>query len=111
MPFKKPLSVLANADEHCELRIAVKSRGAIVGTGKFTIAGLVDVKTVNLTHNNQPAGSVVFRQFSKIERPSFIQILRSGWQMSMIVGIDYTASNGNPSQPNSLHALNNNNQY
>lgn len=31
--------------------------------------------------------------------------------MSMVVGIDYTASNGNQATPNSLHALNNNNQY
>jgi len=105
-PFKKSLSVLANADEDCQLKIAIKSRGVIVGSGSFTISGLVDIKTVNITHNGGPAGSVTFRQFTRVERPSFIQILRSGWQMSMVVGIDYTASNGSISSPNSLHALN-----
>ena len=71
-PFKKSLSILANADENCELRIAIKSRNVIVGTGKFTIAGLADIKNVNITHNNQPAGTIIFRQFTKVERPSFI---------------------------------------
>jgi hypothetical protein len=70
--FKKSLSILANGDENCELRVAIKSRNAIVGTGKFTIAGLADIKTINITHNNQPAGTIVFRQFTKVERPSFI---------------------------------------
>jgi hypothetical protein len=78
-PFKKSLSILANADEDCQLKIAIKSRNVIVGTGSFTIAGLVDIKTVNITHNGAPAGSITFRQFTKVERPSFIQILRSGW--------------------------------
>jgi hypothetical protein len=78
-PFKKSLSVLANANEDAQLRVAIKSRNVVVGTGSFTIAGLVDVKTVNITHNGAPAGSITFRQFNKVERPSFIQILRSGW--------------------------------
>ena len=37
--------------------------------------------------------------------------LRGGWGISVVGAIDYTASNGNPSQPSSLHYLGPNNQY
>jgi hypothetical protein len=53
-PFKKSLSALANADEDCQLKIAIKSRGVIVGTGLFSITGLTDIKSVNITHNGGP---------------------------------------------------------
>lgn len=38
-------------------------------------------------------------------RPSFVDYLRSGWQISLVGAIDYTQSNGNPSNPSSLHYL------
>ena len=37
--------------------------------------------------------------------PSFVDILRSGMQLSMAVAIDFTASNGDPSDHESLHYL------
>jgi hypothetical protein len=37
--------------------------------------------------------------------------LRSGWQISLTLAIDYTASNGAPSTPSSLHFMGQNNQY
>lgn len=56
-------------------------------------------------------GRLNFRLFEKWERPSFVDYLRSGWQIGLTLAIDYTASNGNPSQPNSLHFLGGQNQY
>ncbi|XP_064607159.1 copine-8-like isoform X2 [Liolophura sinensis] len=42
----------------------------------------------------------------KIETPhTFIDFIKGGMQMNFTVAIDFTASNGNPSQPNSLHYL------
>ena len=38
-------------------------------------------------------------------RPSFIDYLRSGWQMTLVAAIDYTSSNGEPAQKHSLHFL------
>lgn len=35
--------------------------------------------------------------------PTFVDYLRSGWQMGMAVAIDYTGSNNDPDDPNSLH--------
>jgi hypothetical protein len=46
-----------------------------------------------------------------IEKPSFIDYLRSGWQINLHVAIDFTASNGESSLVSSLHYLGEFNQY
>lgn len=33
----------------------------------------------------------------------FLEYLTSGWEIELICAIDFTASNGNPQRPNSLH--------
>lgn len=35
--------------------------------------------------------------------PSFIDFIQSGVQINVTIAIDFTASNGNPNSPNSLH--------
>ena len=44
-----------------------------------------------------------FDAFQVYSRPTFVEYLRSGWQISLVAAIDYTASNGNPNQQSSLH--------
>ena len=63
------------------------------------------------TDNNQTAGTFKFNQIVVIQRPSFVEYLRSGWGISLAVAIDFTASNGDPRDHRSLHALSGNNQY
>jgi len=43
--------------------------------------------------------------------PTFSEYLQSGYQISLIGAIDFTFSNGSPSNPNSLHCDGENNQY
>ena len=43
--------------------------------------------------------------------PSFVDYLRGGWHISLAVAIDFTASNGSPDNPRSLHAMGPHNQY
>lgn len=42
---------------------------------------------------------------------TFIDYLRSGWQLNMAVAIDYTASNGDQNDADSLHHMGPSNQY
>lgn len=49
--------------------------------------------------------------FEVKEKPSFVDYLRAGWEVSLTVAVDYTASNGEIRDPNSLHAMGPNNQY
>jgi hypothetical protein len=42
---------------------------------------------------------------------TLVDYLRSGWQLSLAIAIDFTGSNGDPQDPNSLHYLGGYNQY
>jgi hypothetical protein len=52
-------------------------------------------------------GRIVLEQFSLYQRPSFVDYLRGGVELNMIVAIDFTGSNGSPKYPTSLHYMNN----
>ena len=86
------------------------SGGLDLAFADFTVAGLTDKRRFDLkTAGGEDGGIVLFNHFAMIEIPSFVEVLRSGMQLSMVIGIDYTASNGNIGEPNSLHALNEHN--
>ncbi|KAM9520183.1 copine-5 [Guaruba guarouba] len=51
------------------------------------------------------SGTVTLLSFSVQSDPSFLDYIRGGTQLNFTVAIDFTASNGNPSQPTSLHYL------
>ena len=73
-----------------------------------TLSALIDGSTT------LPAGdgtTLVVDNLIVYERPTFVDYLRSGWTVSMVAAVDYTASNGEPSNPNSLHYMGSNNQY
>lgn len=56
-------------------------------------------------------GSLRFLENKIVTNPSFLDYLRSGWQISLTAAIDYTASNGAYTQPSSLHYMGPGNQY
>ena len=39
------------------------------------------------------------------KEPTFLDYLRSGWQMNLALAIDYTASNGDPDEDDCLHYM------
>lgn len=57
-------------------------------------------------------GTLTFTKKELIEIPLFIDYLRSGWTISFSCAIDYTSSNGNYTNPISLHFIGStSNQY
>jgi hypothetical protein len=40
-----------------------------------------------------------------VSKPTFLDYISAGTEISFVVGIDFTASNNPPNQPNSLHYL------
>lgn len=63
---------------------------------------------------NKKVGSCKLNDFNVVYVPSFTEYLRSGWNIKLHIAIDYTASNGDLSDPRSLHQFSNggvNNQY
>ncbi|KAK3236906.1 hypothetical protein CYMTET_52980, partial [Cymbomonas tetramitiformis] len=63
---------------------------------------------ITLIHprKNVPAGKLYVMQASLEEQPSFLQYIQQGCELNFMVAIDFTASNGHPADPNSLHYMN-----
>lgn len=56
-----------------------------------------------LTKRNSEKGLIVLENFKQTVKYDFTDYLTCGMQMSMVVCIDFTASNGVQTQPTSLH--------
>ena len=63
------------------------------------------------SYDGNAGAQCVFLRFRVFTKPTFLDYLRAGWQISVVTAIDYTASNGNPSSSSSLHFLGPQNQY
>jgi len=51
------------------------------------------------------SGILVIKQATVVQVPTFLDYLRGGCEISMVTAIDFTASNGNPQNPSSLHHI------
>ena len=58
------------------------------------------------TYEKIPKARFYFDDLYIEKRPSFYDFLRSGWQMSLTVAVDFTGSNGDPADYSSLHYRN-----
>ena len=104
------LASLCNCDKNARIKFAL-----------VTVAGNREINSCVTTINDLIAGkttlnagqncSLVVNQFECKIRPSFVEYLRSGWEVGLTVAIDYTQSNGNPTSPSSLHYMGPQNQY
>ncbi|CAG5124096.1 unnamed protein product [Candidula unifasciata] len=52
------------------------------------------------------SGTIIVSSCKLVKEHTFLEYIFGGMQINFTVGIDFTASNGNPSQPNSLHYIN-----
>lgn len=48
---------------------------------------------------------MILEKFEVVQVPNFIDYLKSGLQLNLVVAIDFTGSNGSPSSMNSLHYI------
>ena len=109
---------LCNSDRKLQLEFRFMNRSGteniFLGSCKTTVADLVD-RNQNLELTNPftraDAGRMIIDHIELIEKPSFIDYLRSGWQINLHVAVDFTASNGESSLISSLHYLGEFNQY
>ncbi|KAL5473582.1 hypothetical protein EMCRGX_G028082 [Ephydatia muelleri] len=50
-------------------------------------------------------GVLVFNSVKTVPRPTFVDYIKGGCQISLIVAVDFTGSNGSPSDASSLHYI------
>jgi len=109
-PFFKPAKIqlvnIANGELEQKFRISIQCGFNSVGYADMSVTDLKTKTTYPvLKPNGQTSGEINFKQFNLIEKPTFTEVLRSGWSLSLAIAIDYTASNGVVGAPGSLHTF------
>jgi vacuolar-type H+-ATPase subunit F/Vma7 len=122
-PFRISYQALCNADADRPIRITFfdyRSYTAAVPIGHYdtTFARMSESlgQTVKIVDTKGVVyGEFVFADISMVHKYSFYDYLRGGFQLNLMVAIDFTGSNLDPEDPRSLHHLSPNgdslNQY
>lgn len=58
-----------------------------------------------LTKNGSPSGVIFLAHAEKVLIPNIFNYIQAGWNINFPTAVDFTASNGSPNLPNSLHYL------
>lgn len=119
-PFNISISTLCNADHHRTLKFTVEDwnlNGSHSHIGEFTtnVAELVEAgsaqkiplinekKQRKKGHKYKNSGLLHIKQCTLELRPTFLDYISNGTELNFTVAIDFTASNGSPQDPRSLH--------
>lgn len=96
-------AVLINDDETRKAMIEVfqwSQSGSHKSIGKQEFQVLQLMERIPLQF---PSGKLMITKCEKIIQHSFLEYIFNGLEMSLLIGIDYTLSNKEPSDPESLH--------
>uniref|UniRef100_A0AAY5F0I0 C2 domain-containing protein n=1 Tax=Electrophorus electricus TaxID=8005 RepID=A0AAY5F0I0_ELEEL len=76
------------------------------GQSQFNVYEVVNLKKKMKKKKYVNSGTVTLLSFSVESEFTFLDYIKGGTQINFTVAIDFTASNGNPSQSTSLHYMN-----
>ncbi|MCL4121366.1 UNVERIFIED_CONTAM: hypothetical protein GTU68_052726 [Idotea baltica] len=119
-PIKVPVSRLCGGDEERSIKIECYDwdEGGghdFIGECHTTLAALregsgaqntytlINPKKQKKKKNYKGSGTLILHNFSARIVPTFLDYIRGGLQLHFTVAVDFTASNGDPRQPTSLH--------
>ncbi len=105
MPVKIATATLFRDDQNKLLQMELyeySSRGdhKLLGKNQFKFATILD----NYKWDD-PVGTFLFKNVEVQKRPSFMDYLFGGCNISLAVAIDFTGSNGRPTDRSSLHFI------
>ncbi|GAB0495822.1 hypothetical protein MMPV_007129 [Pyropia vietnamensis] len=75
----------------------------LVAEAEVNLRQLVNSKRIPMVCEGKEAGSLVVHAARLSSSASFLDYIMGGCEVSLVVGIDFTASNGDPSSPGTLH--------
>ncbi|RHZ54751.1 hypothetical protein Glove_423g24 [Diversispora epigaea] len=119
--FEIPENTLCNGDEHRALVIEVKNKRRaaqpIIGSCTFSLNELLNGRTkyqlrppATTKVNSRASLPSLHFTVSIDEPPTFLDYIAGGIEINLVVAIDFTSSNGNHRNPNSLHYSNQNSE-
>ncbi|TSW62365.1 Copine-5 [Bagarius yarrelli] len=108
-PFSIPVRALCNGDHDSHDFIGeftTSYRDLSRGQSQFNVYEVVNAKKKSKKRRYNNSGTVTLLSFSVEAEHTFLDYIKAGTQIHFTVAIDFTASNGNPSQSTSLHYMN-----
>ncbi|XP_059186212.1 copine-9-like [Centropristis striata] len=122
-PFTIPVRALCNGDYDRTVKVDVYDwdrdgshdfigefttsyRELSRGQSQFNVYEVLNPKKKGKKKKYVNSGTVTLLSFKVESECTFVDFIRGGTQLNFTVAIDFTASNGNPSQPTSLHYMN-----
>ncbi|KAI5080565.1 hypothetical protein GOP47_0003748 [Adiantum capillus-veneris] len=116
-PIKITLQQLCNGDMDCPLKFEclnfnASGRHDLIGALQTSLTGIQKLQREDVLNLEQQSsgrsaikvgGKIQFQLCNISVRPSFLDYIFSGFELSFFVAVDFTASNGVPSQRDSLH--------
>ncbi|XP_040000807.1 copine-8 isoform X3 [Xiphias gladius] len=106
--FKIPVRALCNGDYDSHDFIgdfSTSYRELSRGQSQFNVYEVVNPKKKGKKKKYLNSGTVTLLSFLVDIEVSFLDYIKGGTQINFTVAIDFTASNGNPAQPTSLHYM------
>lgn len=120
--FKIPVRALCNGDYDRTIKIEVYDwdrdgshdfigefstsyRELSRGQSQFNVYEVINQKKKSRKKNYLNSGTVTLLSFLVDIEVTFLDYIKGGTQINFTVAIDFTASNGNPAQPTSLHYM------
>ncbi|XP_058488703.1 copine-9-like isoform X1 [Solea solea] len=121
-PFTIPVRALCNGDYDRTVKVDVYDwdrdgshdfigefttsyRELSRGQSQFNVYEVLNPKKKGKKKKYINSGTVTLLSFKVESECTFVDFIRGGTQLNFTVAIDFTASNGNPSQPTSLHYM------
>ncbi|XP_033939918.1 copine-9-like isoform X1 [Pseudochaenichthys georgianus] len=121
-PFTIPVRALCNGDYDRTVKVDVYDwdrdgshdfigefttsyRELSRGQSQFNVYEVLNHKKKGKKKKYVNSGTVTLLSFKVDSECTFVDFIRGGTQLNFTVAIDFTASNGNPSQPTSLHYM------
>ena len=111
-PVRIPMQRLCNGDLQRPLRLDVNDYDS---DDKFEPIGYLTVCAADLLRpgwtgklkhpkgKDKDVGSITVAAAQLLQEPTFVEYLAAGMELGLVCAIDFTASNGHPGDPNSLH--------
>lgn len=118
-PFTLPAQRLCNGDQDRPILFECfdwnkRSPPELIGTAQTTMRQLGEPGALELElklpkkvgkRGYKNSGVLVMNKHDVVQIPTFLDYIRGGCEINMVCAIDFTASNGDPRVPASLHAL------
>jgi hypothetical protein len=111
--FTIPLQALCNGDLDAPLILSIYDYkegkvDKLIGSTQLSLTSLMETQNTWLRmtdKKNKKVGEIKFNSIQITQKPTFLDYLKGGLQLNMITAIDFTASNRDVRDPNSLHFL------